>query len=173
MSLYTAYWIAFGPHGPRSLPPPGENKKVALYTGIGILASFVLFATARSFARPPPATMTKEYQEATNEFLKVSALCSLSYPLQLTDGRWSLTGLLSIGSKLGPVDWSRVGRLLGQGPRAIPLVQGINYTRFLLLIDATSCRLARAARACGGSARAAEHWGLQGLILDGVNTVQR
>jgi len=65
-----AYWIAFGPHGPRSLPPPGENKKVALYTGIGILTSFVIFATARSFARPPPPTMTKEYQEATNEFLK-------------------------------------------------------------------------------------------------------
>ncbi|KAG7285071.1 Cytochrome c oxidase polypeptide 5, mitochondrial [Staphylotrichum longicolle] len=65
-----AYWIAFGPHGPRSLPPPGENKKVILYTAIGVFASFVIFATMRSFARPPPATMTKEYQEATNEFLK-------------------------------------------------------------------------------------------------------
>lgn len=26
----------------------------------------------RSFARPPPRTMTKEWQEATNEYLKVS-----------------------------------------------------------------------------------------------------
>lgn len=72
----TAYWIAFGPHGPRSLPPPGENKKVILYTAIGVFASFVIFATMRSFARPPPATMTKEYQEATNEFLKVRFLNS-------------------------------------------------------------------------------------------------
>jgi len=77
--LNAAYWIAFGPHGPRSLPPPGENKKVILYTALGIFASFVVFAGMRSFARPPPATMTKEYQEATNEFLKVSILFLLSY----------------------------------------------------------------------------------------------
>ncbi|KXX75509.1 Cytochrome c oxidase polypeptide 5, mitochondrial [Madurella mycetomatis] len=65
-----AYWIAFGPHGPRALPPPGENKKVALYTAIGLGASFVIFATMRSFAKPAPHTMTKEWQEATNEYLK-------------------------------------------------------------------------------------------------------
>ncbi|KAK4239260.1 cytochrome c oxidase subunit IV family [Achaetomium macrosporum] len=65
-----AYWIAFGPHGPRALPPPGENKKVALYTAIAIGFSFVLFATMRSLAKPAPRTMTKEWQEATNEYLK-------------------------------------------------------------------------------------------------------
>ncbi|KAK4043616.1 cytochrome c oxidase [Parachaetomium inaequale] len=65
-----AYWIAFGPHGPRALDPPGEGKKVALYTAIGVGASLLLFATMRSFAKPPPSTMTKEWQEATNEFLK-------------------------------------------------------------------------------------------------------
>ena len=27
--------------------------------------------TIRMFAKPPPASMTKEYQEATNEYLKV------------------------------------------------------------------------------------------------------
>ena len=67
----TAYWIAFGPHGPRSLPPPGENKKVALYTLAGLAVSFVVFATLRSFAKPPPHTMTREWQEAANERLKV------------------------------------------------------------------------------------------------------
>ncbi|KAL2018626.1 hypothetical protein VTK56DRAFT_529 [Thermocarpiscus australiensis] len=65
-----AYWIAFGPHGPRALPPPGENKKVALYTAVGLGVSFIIFATVRSFAKPAPRTMTKEWQEATNEYLK-------------------------------------------------------------------------------------------------------
>ncbi|KAJ4307061.1 Cytochrome c oxidase subunit 5B, mitochondrial [Collariella sp. IMI 366227] len=65
-----AYWIAFGPHGPRSLPPPGENQKVILYTIIGVGVSFVVFASMRMFAKPAPSTMTKEWQEASNEFLK-------------------------------------------------------------------------------------------------------
>ncbi|KAK3900519.1 cytochrome c oxidase polypeptide 5, mitochondrial [Staphylotrichum tortipilum] len=65
-----AYWIAFGPHGPRSLPPPGETKKVILYTAMGVGLSFVIFAGMRAFAKPPPSTMTQEYQEATNEFLR-------------------------------------------------------------------------------------------------------
>ncbi|KAL1836781.1 hypothetical protein VTJ49DRAFT_4652 [Mycothermus thermophilus] len=65
-----AYWIAFGPHGPRSLPPPGEGKKVAIYTAIGLGVSFAIFGTMRAFAKPAPKTMTKEWQEASNEFLK-------------------------------------------------------------------------------------------------------
>ena len=65
-----AYWIAFGPHGPRALPPPGEGKKVAAYTAAGVLFSFIIFVTVRSFANPAPRTMTKEWQEATNEYLK-------------------------------------------------------------------------------------------------------
>ncbi|KAK0706597.1 cytochrome c oxidase polypeptide V mitochondrial precursor [Lasiosphaeria miniovina] len=65
-----AYWIAFGAHGPRSLPPPGEGKKVALYTAIGLGVSLAIFGTLRLFAKPPPHTMTKEYQELTNEYLK-------------------------------------------------------------------------------------------------------
>ncbi|KAI1381320.1 cytochrome c oxidase subunit IV [Hypoxylon crocopeplum] len=65
-----AYWIAFGPHGPRAQPAAGEGRKVALYTALGVFASFALFATMRSFAGPAPSTMTREYQEASNEFLK-------------------------------------------------------------------------------------------------------
>lgn len=65
-----AYWIAFGAHGPRSEPPKDENKKVIAYTAVGLLASFVLFAAMRAFAKPGPSTMTKEWQEATNEYLK-------------------------------------------------------------------------------------------------------
>ncbi|OTB04529.1 hypothetical protein M426DRAFT_320648 [Hypoxylon sp. CI-4A] len=65
-----AYWIAFGPHGPRAVPPPDEGRKIALYTAVGVLTSFVIFATMRSFAGPAPSTMNREWQEASNEFLK-------------------------------------------------------------------------------------------------------
>ncbi|KAK6436047.1 Cytochrome c oxidase subunit 5B, mitochondrial [Oleoguttula sp. CCFEE 5521] len=65
-----AYWIAFGPHGPRAQTPPGEGRQVFLYTMLGIGAAGALFGFTRYFARPPPRTMTKEYQEATNEYLR-------------------------------------------------------------------------------------------------------
>jgi hypothetical protein len=77
--------------------------------------------------------------------------------------------------KVGPIDRYHVRRLLGQGPRAVPLVQGIKRIRFFLSIDTTSYTRERS---CTGElerdAGATEHVGvLQGLILDGVNTVQR
>ena len=69
-SLPIAYWIAFGPHGPRALPPPDETFKIVAYTAIGVAVAFVLIFAVRQFARPPPSTMNKEWQEQTNEFLK-------------------------------------------------------------------------------------------------------
>ncbi|KAK7921309.1 cytochrome c oxidase polypeptide 5 [Apiospora marii] len=65
-----AYWIAFGAHGPRAAPPADEGRKVLLYTLIGVGASLAIFSTMRMFAKPAPSTMTKEYQEASNEYLK-------------------------------------------------------------------------------------------------------
>ncbi|KAK6193545.1 hypothetical protein LQW54_012350 [Pestalotiopsis sp. IQ-011] len=65
-----AYWIAFGPHGPRAQPPADEGRKVALYVAIGVGVSLAVFSAMRMFAKPPPPTMTKEYQEASNEFVK-------------------------------------------------------------------------------------------------------
>ncbi|KAF2225183.1 cytochrome c oxidase polypeptide V [Elsinoe ampelina] len=65
-----AYWIAFGPHGPRAGPPPGEGTKVLGYTIAGCVAAAVLFFGTRAFARPPPPTMTKEYQQASEAYLK-------------------------------------------------------------------------------------------------------
>ena len=72
MHLYTAYWIAFGPHGPRSLPPPGENLFILKWVSISIGVSLVLFMITRQFARPAPKTMNAQYQEMTNEYLRVS-----------------------------------------------------------------------------------------------------
>jgi cytochrome c oxidase subunit 4 len=92
MFLCLAYWIAFGPHGPRALPPPGEGWKVASYTAIGLAVAFGIVVALRFAARDPPSTMTKEYQEATNEYLKVCAgylqsptiqpTLTLSFPFQ-------------------------------------------------------------------------------------------
>ena len=67
----TAYYISFGAHGPRAQDPPGEAWKVALYTAVGIGASFVLFVVIRQFGGGPPSTMNREWEEATNEYLKV------------------------------------------------------------------------------------------------------
>lgn len=134
----TAYWIAFGPHGPRSLPPPGENKKVALYTFIGLGVSLALFSTMRAFAKPGPSTMNKEWQEASNEFLKVGFRCSPRCALPHTSLSMAADPTLSTEPKVGPVDGYLVRGLLGQGPGPIPLVQGVNKIGFLLSIDAAS-----------------------------------
>ncbi|KAI5309205.1 Cytochrome c oxidase subunit 5A, partial [Ascosphaera atra] len=65
-----AYWISFGPHGPRAETPKGEGWKqlyhVSWYLGITLL----VFLGIRSFANPPPKTMSKEWQEMTNEYAK-------------------------------------------------------------------------------------------------------
>ena len=45
--------------------------KIFMYVMVALGATGVLFGTARFFARGQPATMTKEYQEASNEYLKV------------------------------------------------------------------------------------------------------
>ncbi|KAH0610848.1 uncharacterized protein H6S33_011275 [Morchella sextelata] len=65
-----SYWVAFGPHGPRAVPPAGENKKILTYTLLGLGASFLLFYSTRLMARPPPKTLNREWEEASNEFLK-------------------------------------------------------------------------------------------------------
>ena len=71
LTAQQAYWIAFGNHGPRALPPPGENLRIFVWTAGLVGLSFVIFYIIRAFAREPPRTMNKEWQEATNEYLKV------------------------------------------------------------------------------------------------------
>ena len=41
------------------------------YVSIAIGLSFVLFWVTRQFARPAPKTMNAQYQEMTNEYLRV------------------------------------------------------------------------------------------------------
>lgn len=65
-----AYWIAFGPHGPRAQDDPDEGKKIFVGFLIAMGVSLAIFAMIRLFAKPAPSTMTKEWQEASNEYLK-------------------------------------------------------------------------------------------------------
>ena len=64
-----AYWIAFGPHGPRAADPPGSGARVAWGVFTGLAASLALFGLIRFVAKPGPHTMNKERQEASNELL--------------------------------------------------------------------------------------------------------
>lgn len=67
-----AYYISFGEWGPRQpLYLPGEHAKVFWGTLGGCLAGVALFAGIRSFAPgPEPVSMTREWQEASDEYLK-------------------------------------------------------------------------------------------------------
>ncbi|WVF66263.1 hypothetical protein IAT40_001003 [Kwoniella sp. CBS 6097] len=66
-----AYFVAFGPHGPRApVNPPGHGLKVALGTLAAVGAAYGVFLFARSQAQPPPRTMTPEYQDQMTEYMK-------------------------------------------------------------------------------------------------------
>jgi cytochrome c oxidase subunit 4 len=55
------------------MDPPGTNAKIAWGVAVGLGVSFSLFALTRYFANPAPHTMTREWQEASNERLLVRA----------------------------------------------------------------------------------------------------
>lgn len=67
----TAYWIAFGSHGPRKETPKGEGWKVLSKVTQLVAVSVAVFYSTRIFAKEPPRTLTKEWQEASNEYAKV------------------------------------------------------------------------------------------------------
>ncbi|KAG1863590.1 COX4, subunit IV of cytochrome c oxidase [Suillus subalutaceus] len=63
-----AYYVAFGPHGPRApVSPPGQGLKVFLCTMGLVGAAGLLSLAIRSQSPPPPRTLTREWEEATNE----------------------------------------------------------------------------------------------------------
>lgn len=82
---FLAYWIAFGPHGPRAQPPKGEGLRIAAKTGQLVLASLALFYAIHLFAKPQPRTMTKEYQEASDVY---AAVCYTLFDILI---EWLLT----------------------------------------------------------------------------------
>jgi cytochrome c oxidase subunit 4 len=106
MCFVLAYYVAFGPHGPRApVNPPGTTVKIItgvsaligaaglLYTGfraIGTLLflpvcnnlKFFLFSKKKKTvtAPPPPRTITKEWEEASNERAKELKINPISGP---------------------------------------------------------------------------------------------
>jgi len=77
-----AYYVVFGPHGPRApVNPPGTTVKIL--TGVSALigAAGLLYAGFRAIAPSPPRTITKEWEEASNERakeLKINPISGIS-----------------------------------------------------------------------------------------------
>ncbi|ODQ78196.1 hypothetical protein BABINDRAFT_9424 [Babjeviella inositovora NRRL Y-12698] len=65
------WFIHYGPYGPRK-PLYTAEDKVWIAKAVVISLAFCggLYAFLRSFAAPPPKTMTREWQEASDEYLK-------------------------------------------------------------------------------------------------------
>jgi len=74
-----AYYVAFGPHGPRTpVNPPGSIFKTILGTFAVIGVAGLMFYGLRTLASPPPKTLTKEWQEASNERAKEQKMNPIS-----------------------------------------------------------------------------------------------
>ncbi|RCK60801.1 Cytochrome c oxidase polypeptide 5A, mitochondrial [Candida viswanathii] len=66
-----AYYISFGEWGPRTpLYLPGEKSKIFWGTLGCVVGSIFLFIGIRQLAAPKPHTMTREWQEQSDEYLK-------------------------------------------------------------------------------------------------------
>ncbi|KAG0287340.1 Cytochrome c oxidase subunit 5A, partial [Linnemannia gamsii] len=73
------YWVAFGPHGARTpLTGPGHSVKVIFGTVATVGASGALFLWMRSKGNERPVTVTKEWQEASNEYARVNKINPIS-----------------------------------------------------------------------------------------------
>ncbi|PWN87741.1 putative cytochrome-c oxidase chain V precursor [Acaromyces ingoldii] len=66
-----AYFVSFGPHGPRkAITRPGQG--VRTFTGVAaiLVATVGVFYGLRHFAHSPPKSMTKEYQDQMTQKAK-------------------------------------------------------------------------------------------------------
>ncbi|GAA6064420.1 hypothetical protein JCM10212_001195 [Sporobolomyces blumeae] len=64
-----AYYVAFGPHGPRE-PIKAEAGKTIAGVAAAVAVGGVLFFLLRKGGAETPKTVSKEWQEASNEMLK-------------------------------------------------------------------------------------------------------
>lgn len=66
-----AYYISFGEWGPRTpLHGPGDKSKVFWGVTAGVVGSVVIYLGIRSLGAPPPETYNRQWQEASDEYLK-------------------------------------------------------------------------------------------------------
>ncbi|KAG6329663.1 hypothetical protein ID866_9427 [Astraeus odoratus] len=74
-----AYYVAFGPHGPRApVSPPGQGFKVFLATTGLVGVGAAIYLAIRASAPPPPKTLTREWEEASNERAREAKLNPIS-----------------------------------------------------------------------------------------------
>ncbi|KAG0218478.1 Cytochrome c oxidase subunit 5A [Mortierella sp. NVP41] len=74
-----AYWVAFGPHGARTpLTGPNHGLKVFVGTTAVVAAAGGLFLWIRAKGSEKPATTTKEWQEASNEYARANKINPIS-----------------------------------------------------------------------------------------------
>ncbi|CAO3567400.1 unnamed protein product [Mortierella alpina] len=91
-----AYWVAFGPHGARTpLTGPNHTLKVLAGTSAVVAAAGGLFLWIRSKGGEVPSTMTKEWQEASNEYARANKINPIS---GISSENYQGTGFVS-GSK--------------------------------------------------------------------------
>jgi hypothetical protein len=81
-----------------------------LYTMLGMVATAVLFFGIRAGARGTPSTMNREYQEATDAYLKVRATSSSYTASQQSDNH----NYRRTTSSPSPVSLPRTSRVLSQ-----------------------------------------------------------
>ncbi|TCD70265.1 Cytochrome c oxidase subunit 5A [Steccherinum ochraceum] len=63
-----AYYVAFGPHGPRKpISAPGDSLKILLAVVGAMAVAGAVSAGVKSMAPPPPRTLNKEWEQASNE----------------------------------------------------------------------------------------------------------
>ncbi|KAJ3997220.1 cytochrome c oxidase subunit IV family [Lentinula boryana] len=63
-----AYYVAFGPHGPRApVSKPGDGFKIFAGTAALIGVTGIIYYAIRVFSPAPPRTINKEWQEASNQ----------------------------------------------------------------------------------------------------------
>jgi len=66
-----AYYISYGPHGPRApIVPPNTNGKVFIGVIGCIVTAVGVFALARSRSQETPKTMSKEWKDAQTEYAR-------------------------------------------------------------------------------------------------------
>lgn len=66
-----AYYISFGEWGPRRpLYAPGEKSQIFWIVTGCVVGSVFLFGGIRMLAKPAPASLGREWQEKSDEYLK-------------------------------------------------------------------------------------------------------
>ncbi|MBE3045600.1 hypothetical protein IMZ48_24240 [Candidatus Bathyarchaeota archaeon] len=111
--------MAFGPHGPRALDPPGEGKSLLFHIFLTFVATGGIFATVRYFGGEAPESMNQEWQEKSNEYLKVRCLPP---PGDIPRPRWisHRTNATPTGATIRPPHRCRLGRLQGYRHDPVP-----------------------------------------------------